>query len=247
LSFPRISLPSTLPRTEKLFHRDPDLLNCSARIIYVSDEFVVLDRSIFYAESGGQDFDTGFIDDIPVIDVQDQGGELLSYAQSRVPLPSIRIDTIIVHKLMQPSTFQKGQEVQLSVNKDRRKKLSESHSAAHFLFHASKELFENDDNPLPIKGCHIGEKEFRFDFSGDLSRDQAIEAGELANSLMLKGGGITMEASEASDEIFYWLWEDVIIPCGGTHVKSADQVPSFSVRRSKKGKSTTRIRGVLNR
>src|SRR4051794_31530200 len=92
-------------KTEKLFHRDGSLLHASARVVEVQDNFVVLDRSIFYAESGGQEYDTGSIDGIAVVDVQDQGGRLLNCKGTRVEIPAIKIDTVIVHQLAAPPPF----------------------------------------------------------------------------------------------------------------------------------------------
>lgn len=245
MAFDRVVLPASTPRTRKLFHQPDNIATCSATVLAVVDNYVVLDQSLFYAESGGQDFDTGFIDDRPVLDVQDQSGRQILGGKSRVPIPSIMVDTIIVHKLAPPVDFQPGQTVQLRLDTRRRANLCKSHSAAHFLYQAARDILGSQDAPLLLKGCHITEHEFRFDFADDISKEQVEAVHGKALAMIARGGPIAMLPSEPSDEIFYWAWEDVLIPCGGTHVEDATDVPTFSVSRSKKGKGVTRVRGII--
>lgn len=68
---------------------------------------------------------------------------------------------------------------------------------------------------------------------------------EPANALIARGGPIEMVQSEVSDEVFYWVWQDVVIPCGGTHVNDAGMVPRIAVSRSKKGQQLTRFKASL--
>jgi alanyl-tRNA synthetase len=208
----------------------------------VQDNFVVLDRSIFYAESGGQEYDTGHIDGIPVVDVQDQGGRLLTCKGTRVEIPPIKIDTVIVHQLAAPPPFEPGQEVELSVDQQRRTNLTRSHSVAHFLFQAARTILGSAEDPLYVKGCHITEHACRFDFFGVFSADQAAQVEARANELMAQGGPIQLTPSEVSDEVFYWVWNDVVIPCGGTHVEDAASLPRIKIARSKKGQQLTRLK-----
>jgi alanyl-tRNA synthetase len=58
-------------------------------VIHVDAEYVVLDQSLFCAESGGQEWDEGCTDDQRVIDVQDQSGRLL-----HLKLPLVRFGLI---------------------------------------------------------------------------------------------------------------------------------------------------------
>jgi alanyl-tRNA synthetase len=55
-------------------------------VIHVDAEYVVLDQSLFCAESGGQEWDEGYTDDQRVIDMQDQSGRLL-----HLKLPLVRL------------------------------------------------------------------------------------------------------------------------------------------------------------
>lgn len=244
MGFSPISLQSSPRRTEKLFHQSASLFDTTARVIEVQGNFVVLDRTIFYAESGGQEYDTGFIDQFPVVDVQDQGGRLLTAQGTRVQIPAIKVDTVVVHKLAEPATLEVGQEVRLQISQDRRRNLTRSHTAAHFLLQAARMLLGKPDDPLYLKGCHIAEDACRIDLFGNFDSGQAQEVEVLANELIARGGPIQMTRSEVSDEVFYWIWEDVIIPCGGTHVDDASAVPQLRISRSKKGQQLTRFKAT---
>ncbi len=69
--------------TETLYYQDSNLSEFEARILEVVKEKkawrVVLDKTCFYPEGGGQPADKGWIDDIPVSDVQKQGNVVYHY------------------------------------------------------------------------------------------------------------------------------------------------------------------------
>ena len=245
MAFDRVRLLLNPPKTEKLFHKDVQLMEATAKVLEVQQDYVVLDKTVFYAESGGQEFDTGYINDIPVVDVQDQGGRLLTARGTRVQIPSIKVDTIVVHRLAGSPQFGVGDEVTLRVNETRRKNLMRSHSAAHFLYQAARIVVNTPEEQLYVKGCHITEASWRFDFASDLTGEVVQKIGELANELIARGGQMEMVPSEVSDEVFYWIWEDVIIPCGGTHVRDVSELKRMRVSRDKKGTNVTRIKAVF--
>jgi alanyl-tRNA synthetase len=67
--------------TDLLFRDDPYLLEFEAMVVARRERqgrpAVVLDRTAFYAESGGQPWDTGTLDGVAVEAVVDEGGEVL--------------------------------------------------------------------------------------------------------------------------------------------------------------------------
>ena len=51
-----------------------------------------------------------------------------------------------------------------------------------------------------------------------------------------------MESDPLTKEISYWLYGDeIIIPCGGTHVRSAKEVGAVSIKRKSQGKKLDRV------
>lgn len=243
MAFPRLAFPEVFAKTAKLFHADPYLREADAEVVYVDREFVVLGRSIFYAESGGQEWDEGTIDGLRVIDVQDQSGRPLTAKSSRVPIPSIQVDTVIVHRLAEPCPFKPGQKVHLALDWTRRYANMRNHSAAHFMFHAVQESMRQGPEEIFTKGCHIHPAGSRLDFLADLPSEKFPDAESAANTMIAKGLPIGMEREPASDEVFYWTYDDnrIVIPCGGTHVRSAAELGDIKLRRSKKGAGLTRV------
>ena len=67
--------------TEELFATDAYVRSCEATVREAGDEGVVLDRTVFYARSGGQPGDTGVLrwdgGEIRVLDTVKRGGRLL--------------------------------------------------------------------------------------------------------------------------------------------------------------------------
>ena len=67
--------------TERIHLTDPYLLDFEARVLTAGEHegrpAVVLDRTAFYAESGGQPWDTGTLGEARVVAVVEHGGEVL--------------------------------------------------------------------------------------------------------------------------------------------------------------------------
>ena len=204
--FTRLSLPSHISATEKVFLKDQYQKTLEAKVLYVDEEFVVLDRSIFYAESGGQDFDIGYINDQKVVDVQDQGGVALTHG-CKYQVPTIKIHTTIVHKLSQQCKFSEGDTVTLRIDWNRRYNLMRNHSASHFLYHACDLVVKKyNDELLFTSGCHISEQGARFDFINVIEPDMITEIEELANQYISQGLDIVLEKEPTTSDVFYWRY-----------------------------------------
>jgi alanyl-tRNA synthetase len=241
--FDRITIPQHIPATHKIFLDDPYIKTIDATVLYSVENFVVLDRSIFYAESGGQDFDIGYIDDCEVIDVQDQGGDALLH-ETKYHVPTIKINTIIVHKTEQVGAFKAGQRVSLKIDWERRYKLMRNHSASHFLYHACEVVVKKyNSEPIFTSGCHISESGVRFDFMNVIDPDWTPEIEQITNDLIAQGKDIVIEKEQTTKDVFYWRYgNDIMIPCGGTHVRSAKEIGPVVVGRKGRGKGRVRIR-----
>jgi alanyl-tRNA synthetase len=243
VAFDRLKCPPGLPGTRKRFADDPLAREAGSTVLHVDGEFVILDATVFYPESGGQEWDEGTIDGSRVVDVQDQGGRLAYLQRDGVHVPAVKVDTLIVHRLAAPAPFGVGARVDCTIDWERRYALMRSHSAGHFLFHALRTVYAQPGEELFLKGCHIDRRGFRFDFAADLSGDRLADAETLANELIARGDDIVMEPDPDCYEVFYWRYGDIVIPCGGTHVGSARELAPITVRRQKKGAGVTRFYG----
>jgi len=103
--------------TEELFSTDAYLRSCEAIAVGVSEEGVVLDRTVFYARGGGQPGDAGWLrwdgGEARVSDTNRQAGEVLHVLES--PAPPV------------------GTVVTAEIDWDRRLTLMRTHTALHAL------------------------------------------------------------------------------------------------------------------
>jgi len=242
---PLISSDNLLIPTEKLFSDDPYLKQTEAKVIFVQGPYVVTDKTIFYAESGGQASDAGSINEISVSDVSKRGGTRLVVRREGLDVPAVTVDTVIIHTLSQDAPFKVGDTVSLKIDWDRRYNLMRYHSASHFLYQAAHNIYDNANDSLYTKGCSISDQGARFDFFGDLAGELVSEVEKLANKYIAGNSPIVMEAEPLTRDIHYWRCGEVIIPCGGTHVRSTQELSPIKVKRTKKGQTTTRLSCVF--
>ncbi|WP_297124932.1 alanine--tRNA ligase [uncultured Eubacterium sp.] len=193
---------------------------------------VVLDKTPFYATSGGQVADTGVITaDGVEFDVEDT---------------SKNADGIYIHSgTVKESVVSVGNTVNAQIDADRRKSVMRNHTAAHLLQAALREVLGTH---VEQAGQLVNDKEVRFDFTHfnpltteELSRVEAIvnkeilacapvsmqempiEEAKKMGAMMLFGekyGDIVrvVKAGDASTEF-----------CGGTHVASTGELGLFKI------------------
>lgn len=94
---------------------------------------------------------------------------------------------------------------------------------------------------IPARGCHIHPLGSRMDFAVDLSSAEAAAAQEGANRLISRALPITVTPDPGMPDILHWRYGTLSIPCGGTHVATARELPPIILKRSKKGAGLTRI------
>ena len=112
--------------TEKLYYkrREPyrkeENLEFEAKVAeIIEDKWIILDRTLFYPQGGGQAYDTGEISGFEVEDVQKQSGVVLH----QVPDHDLKQGDLIIGK----------------VNGERRKQLTQHHSTTHMVNAAARE------------------------------------------------------------------------------------------------------------
>ncbi|MEW6721963.1 MAG: alanine--tRNA ligase, partial [Candidatus Micrarchaeota archaeon] len=109
-----------IPKTEILYYgREPSF---RAKVLAVlHDKFVVLDRTAFYPEGGGQVSDTGALGDHDVLNVTKQAG-------------------VVLHEVKNGSHMKPGMELEGVVDLERRKTVARHHTAAHLLNAACRDV-----------------------------------------------------------------------------------------------------------
>jgi len=144
--------------TEELFPTDAYLRSCEATVRDAGDEGVVLDRTVFYARSGGQPGDSGELrwegGDVRVLDTLKRGGRLLHEVDGDPPAPGI--------------------DVTAEIDWDRRHALMRTHTALHAL---SAVVFRDYD--AKVTGGNMEPGVARMDSLGTLDREAQVRGSGL--------------------------------------------------------------------
>lgn len=154
--------------TEKLFYQDSYMQSCTAVVQecrpYNNHYAVVLDRTCFYPEGGGQPGDTGALEQVRVFDTQEEDGLILHYTNEPV---------------------ESGISVTASIDWSRRFDLMQQHSGEHMISGVIHRRygFEN-------VGFHMGTDVITIDFNGELSFAELIEVEEEVNERIWKNDSV---------------------------------------------------------
>ena len=145
--------------TVKLYDEDSHLQKFTATIVSCeeisSNYVVVLDRTAFFPEAGGQSADTGFLNGVKVYDVQID-------------------DEIIYHYTTSPLT--KGETVTGVIDWERRFDFMQQHSAEHIVSGVAHKLYGCEN-----VGFHLSDDIVTLDFDKVLSNEQLAKLEELSN------------------------------------------------------------------
>lgn len=148
--------------TEKLYYLDPHLTTFTARVLSCqpgSHGFdVVLDRTAFYPEGGGQPGDRGTLGGAAVTDTHEKDGHILHFCD----------------RPLEP-----GSTVEGTIDWDYRFLLMQQHSGEHILSGLIHEKFGYDN-----VGFHMGRDAVTIDFNGMLSEADLAELEWRANRLI---------------------------------------------------------------
>jgi misacylated tRNA(Ala) deacylase len=231
--------------TELLFLDEPRRTTASATVRAAGPEGIALDRTIFYARSGGQPGDTGVLrwagGETPIADtVKGEGGAILHLPAAGAALPP------------------PGAEVAMAIDWDRRYRLMRSHTALHLL----SALLRG----AAVTGGSVGLDRSRLDFDlPDPPAKEVIEAG--LNALIAADHPVTMEwVDEAVLDSDPGLVRTLSVkpprgtgrvrllrigagdppvdlqPCGGTHVARTGEIgPVRVLKIENKGKQNRRV------
>jgi len=209
---------------EKAFWADPYLTTLDATVTGVDGAAVTLDRTIFYAESGGQEIDAGSIAGHAVLAARKEGRE-------------------IRYTLADGHGLDPGDRVRIEIDWDRRYRLMRLHFAAEIVL----ELVYAAVPDIEKIGAHISPDKARIDFA--LARNIAELFPDLqakADAIIAADHAILSAYSDAAAERRYWKIPDfAAVPCGGTHLKRTGEIGAIRLKRMNTGKGKERIEVTL--
>jgi alanyl-tRNA synthetase len=208
---------------------------------------IVLDRTPFYAESGGQVGDTGVI-------TTETGRALVRDTQSVVP-------GLIVHRAVVEGELFPGQDALAAIDVGRRDATRRNHTGTHLLHAALREVLGDH---VRQQGSSVDPNRLHFDFSHPeaVRPEELTEIAHMVNAQVLGDDAVeTIEASKAEAEAMGALafFDDKygervrvvragprsIELCGGTHVGALGMVgPVTIVSEGSIGSNTRRLEAV---
>jgi misacylated tRNA(Ala) deacylase len=236
--------------TDCLFRDDAYLRTASATLIGLTDRGgLLLDRTIFYATSGGQPGDRGLL--------KTEGGLEIAIATATY-LDEAK--TEIAHAPAEGTTARltAGETVQLAIDWEPRHARMRMHTALHLL---SAVL------PYPVTGGAVGDAESRLDFDlPEAGLDKEHITAEI-NKMILADAQVSARwITDAELEANPTLVKTMAVkppmgtgrvrlveiagfdlqPCGGTHVRRTGEIGAVRVTQiEKKGKQNRRVRIAL--
>jgi misacylated tRNA(Ala) deacylase len=232
--------------TDCLFREDSYLKECEARVTAVTEQGgIVLDRTVFYANSGGQPGDTGALVAPDGRRIPIENAVFADAAKSEIAhVPAPGSPTLAI-----------GDSVRAEIDWDKRYARMRMHTALHLLTAAL---------PYAVTGGSVGVEEGRLDFDiPDAGLDKDAISAKLAEMIAANAAVTSRWTSDAELEANAGLVKTMSVkppmgtgqvrlieiegldlqPCGGTHVRNTSEIDAVRVTQiEKKGKLNRRVR-----
>ena len=195
------------------------------------DTYLAIKRTCFYAESGGQVADTGMI--------------LGKNFKARVVDVFKGPNGQNIHKVrLLDGKITVGDEVELVVDKDRRRKIEKNHSSVHMLQYA---LQQTVSNTIKQAGSYVDDERLRFDFnySGKMTDEKLLEVEKFVNEMIneniivsteimpldkaKKLGAMALFSEKYGKNVRVVKIGKSIELCGGTHATNTKEIEKFAI------------------
>jgi len=229
----------------RLYYTDSFLTEFDAQVVDLVTAprpAVVLGRTAFYPTSGGQVFDTGWLEAnrarLRVTEVAEQDDRILHYLEAA------------------PADLAVGASVHGIIDVPRRRDHMQQHSGQHVLSAAFIRLFE-----MPTVSFHMGDQGCTIDLDTKAATAEQVEQAEdLANQIVMedrpveirfvsleeaRGLGLRKLPPVEREQLRLIDIRDFdLTACGGTHVRSTGQIGAILVRKTQKVRQGVRVEFV---
>lgn len=214
---------SSIPATRLLYYEDQNIFDFKAKVLRVfNGQWVVLDKTAFFARSGGQEPDHGTLDGARVVEAIKYGDVVLHKVEGELP--------------------KEGSEVECHVDRERRYTIMRHHTATHIINGAARHVLG------PWVWQHSAFKDVtgaRLDIThhSPLTSEEIIRIERLANDIVRQNIPVELQLlprNEAEKLYGFRLYQGGIIPtkilrvrkigdfdveaCGGTHCERTGDI-----------------------
>ena len=220
-----------IPDTELLFYGD-DPREFDAKVLKSFENFVVLDRTAFYARGGGQEPDHGKIGDCEIVDITKHGN-------------------VVVHKV-KGDMPKDGETVSCVVDAKRRDGITKNHTSTHIINTSARSVL---GSWVWQHSAFKEEDHARLDIThhSALTDDDVEKIEQAANSIVEKSIPVKIENFDrgaAEQKYGFRIYQGGVVPvksvrivsigdldieaCGGTHVANTSDVEEIKITRTKR-------------
>ncbi|MFP3949707.1 MAG: alanine--tRNA ligase [Candidatus Micrarchaeia archaeon] len=217
-----------IPKTEPLWYSCEE--EFEGNVLAVIGKYVILDKSGFYPEGGGQAGDTGTLEGEKVKNTIKEAG-------------------VVLHEVKDSSKFRKGEKVKGKVDLGRRMQISRHHTAVHVLNAACREVLGNH---VWQGGSGKDEHKAHLDITHykRITEEELKKIELLTNEYIMRNVPIAVEVmarNDAEKKYGFGLYQGGAVPgkeirivivegidaeaCGGTHemLKTTGEIGAFKI------------------
>lgn len=217
--------------TEKLYDLDSHLKEFYATVLSCDENKVVLDKTAFFPEGGGQTADKGYIGGVRVVDVYEKNGLIYHIVKENISV---------------------GEKVFCTIDWEERFDKMQNHSGEHIISGIVNSLYGYDN-----VGFHLSDTEMTMDFNGMLCREDFEKIELLANKVIYRNASFKCFYPKDFENLKYRskldLTENVRIveidgcdrcACCAPHVNSASEIGMIKILDFCKNKDGVRVWAV---
>jgi alanyl-tRNA synthetase len=227
-----------IPGTKQLYYKDQYMKEFEAKVLKVIDEeYVVLDRTCFYPEGGGQPADNGY----------------LVFGKTRVEVVDVqKVGKVIIHRVKGKVVPKKDSTVKGMIDWDKRYGLMKNHTATHLVNGAARRVLGQHVWQF---GTQKGIDSSRLDISHyrRLTQEEVHKIETLANQAILRNMPVEtvwLPRNEAESRYGFRLYQGGAVPgkeirvvktgdwdveaCAGTHLKSTGEIGFIKIIHSER-------------
>jgi alanyl-tRNA synthetase len=242
-----------IQKTIKLYYEEPSSVDFDAVILDFFDDFLILDKTLFYPEGGGQPSDTGILTLIPISEAEAEAEDKGEGEEKVLKVVDVKdVEGVILHKIEGQFEIEsraiKRVRVRGSIDFNRRIAHTRHHSATHVISWAARKVLGDH---IWQAGAQKGERRSRLDIT-HFKRISTVERREmemLANKMVMRDEPIRVnieDRNEAEEKYGFRIYQggvpigkkirivrigedEDVQACAGTHCSKTGEIGPIKI------------------